>query len=189
MEAIRVSAIFIEDQQAPKKCGQMDDKEVIPADQMAAKIRAAAAARSHPDAMYVIARTDALEAEGMRKALKRGEQYLEAGADALYVEGPRDDEELEEIAKAFRGQTLVTTMMEGGGKTPWHPAHEFGEMGYSIILYPTTLIFRAARALQRAVADLKAGRRMDQKDAMDKEEFMNVVGLPYWQEIEKKFAP
>src|SRR5712671_3262129 len=99
MEALRVSAVFIEDQQAPKKCGQLDDKEVIPADEMVSKIRAAAAARSRPGAVYIIARTDALEAEGMRKTLKRGEQYLEAGADALYVEGPRDDKELQEVAK------------------------------------------------------------------------------------------
>src|SRR5438270_12448834 len=72
MEAMRVSAIFIEDQEAPKKCGQMGDKEVISAEEMVAKVRAAAAARSSREAMFLIARTDALEAEGMRKALKRG---------------------------------------------------------------------------------------------------------------------
>src|SRR5947209_1349139 len=136
MEAMRVSAVFIEDQEAPKKCGQLDDKEVIPTDQMVARIRAATAARSSPGAVFIIARTDALEAEGMRKALRRGEQYLEAGADALYVEGPRDDKELEEIGRAFQGQTLVTTMMEGGGETPWHTPQEFGELGFSMILYP-----------------------------------------------------
>ena len=189
MEAMRVSAVFIEDQQAPKKCGQLDDKEVIPADEMVAKIRAAAAARSSPGAVYVIARTDALEAEGMRKTLKRGEQYLEAGADALYVEGPRDDKELEEIGKAFKGAALATTLMEGGGKTPWHPPSEFAEMGYSMILYPTSILFRAARAMERAVADLRAGRRLDMKEAMTKEEFMKLVGLDYWQDVEKKFQP
>ena len=189
MEAMRVSAIFVEDQQAPKKCGQMDDKHVIEPDEMTAKIRAAVAARSTPGAMFVIARTDALEAEGMRKTLKRGEKYLEAGADALYVEGPRNDKELEEIAKAFQGAALVTTMMEGGGETPWHPPAEFGEMGFAMILYPTSVIFRAAWAMQRAVADLKAGRRLDEKQAMTKEGFMKLVGLEYWQEVEKKFRP
>lgn len=189
MEAMRVSAVFVEDQQPPKKCGQMDDKHVIPADDMVAKIRAAAAARSSRDAVYLIARTDALEAEGMRKALKRGEQYLEAGADALYVEGPRDDKELEEIGKAFEGAALVTTMMEGGGETPWHPPREFAEMGYSMVLYPTTLLFRAARAMERAVTDLRAGRRLEAKEAMTKDEFMKVVGLEYWQDVEKKFSP
>jgi len=172
MEAMRVSAVFIEDQQAPKKCGQMDDKHVISSEDMVAKVRAAAAA---------------LEPEGMRKALKRGEKYLEAGADALYVEGPRDDKELEEIAKAFGGAALVTTMMEGGGETPWHSPQEFGEMGYSMILYPTTIIFRAARAMERAVADLRAGRRLDTKEAMNRDEFMKLVGLERWQEVEKKF--
>ena len=110
----------------------------------------------------------------MRKALKRGEKYLEAGADALYVEGPRDDKELEEIVKAFGGAALVTTMMEGGGETPWHSPQEFGEMGYSMILYPTTIIFRAARAMERAVADLRAGRRLDTKEAMNRDEFMKL---------------
>jgi len=189
MEAMRVSAIFIEDQRAPKKCGQLDDKEVIPPEEMIAKIRAAVAARTSPAAVYVIARTDSIEAEGMRKALKRGEQYLEAGADALYVEGPRDDKELEEIARSFNGADLVTTMMEGGGKTPWHPPRELGEMGYSMILYPTTVIFRAARAMERAVADLRAGRRLDMKEAMTKDEFMQLVGLEDWQDVEKKFKP
>ncbi|MFL5398810.1 MAG: oxaloacetate decarboxylase [Myxococcales bacterium] len=189
MEAIRVSAIFIEDQQAPKKCGQMDDKHVIEPDEMVAKIRAAVEARSSPGAMFVVARTDALEAEGMRKALKRGERYLEAGADALYVEGPRSDDELREVARAFPGALLVTTMMEGGGETPWHPPAEFGEMGYSMILYPTSIIFRAARAMQKAVADLRAGRRLDPNESMTKDEFMKLVGLEYWQGVEKKFHP
>jgi 2-methylisocitrate lyase-like PEP mutase family enzyme len=188
MEAMRVSAVFVEDQQAPKKCGQMDDKEVIPVDQMVGKVRAAAAARSTPQAVYLIARTDALEPEGMRKALKRGEKYLEAGADALYVEGLRDDKELEEVAKAFKGTALVTTMMEGGGETPWHPPQEFAEMGYSMILYPTSVIFRAARAMERAVADLRAGRRLDMNEAMTKDEFMRLVGLDYWQNVEKEFG-
>jgi len=188
MEALRVSAIFIEDQVAPKKCGQLDDKEVIPPEQMVAKVRAAVAARSSPEALYVIARTDALEAEGMRKALKRGEQYLESGADALYVEGMRDDKELEQVAKEFEGRTLVTTMMEGGGKTPWHSPREFAEMGYAMILYPSTVIFRAARAIERALDDLRQGRRLDPKEAMTKDEFMKLVGLEYWQRVEKEFT-
>ena len=189
MEELGVSAVFVEDQKAPKKCGQMEDKEVVPPEVMEARIRAAAAARSSPDAVFLIARTDALAAEGMRKALKRGERYLEAGADAIYVEGPRDDKELAEIGKAFAGRPLVTTMMEGGGETPWHPPAEFAEMGYAMILYPTTLIFRAARAMERAVDDLRKGRRMEQKDAMTRDEFMKLVGLEYWQEVEKKFSP
>ena len=80
-------------------------------------------------------------------------------------------------------------MMEGGGETPWHPPAEFAEMGYAMILYPTTLIFRAARAMERAVDDLRKGRRMEQKDAMTRDEFMKLVGLEYWQEVEKKFSP
>ena len=89
----------------------------------------------------------------------------------------------------FKGAALATTMMEGGGKTPWHPPSEFAEMGYSMILYPTSILFRAARAMERAVADLRAGRRLDMKEAMSKDEFMKLVGLEYWQGVEKKFHP
>src|SRR5438477_11504674 len=127
MEGLRVSAVFIEDQEAPKKCGQNEDKKVIPVEAMVAKIRGAVAARSSPDAMYVIARTDSLAPEGMKKALKRGEKYLHAGADALYVEGLSSDDELHEVAKEFKGTPLVHTMMEGGGESPWHSPREFGE--------------------------------------------------------------
>jgi 2-methylisocitrate lyase-like PEP mutase family enzyme len=79
--------------------------------------------------------------------------------------------------------------MEGGGETPWHPPAEFAEMGYSMILYPTTAILRAARAMERALKDLRAGRPMDRNEAMTKDEFMKLVGLEYWQDVEKKFHP
>jgi 2-methylisocitrate lyase-like PEP mutase family enzyme len=189
MEGLRVSAVFIEDQVAPKKCGQNEDKAVVPVDFMVSKIRAAVGARSSPEAMYVIARTDALAPEGMRKALKRGEKYLEAGADALYVEGLSSDDELREVAREFEGQALVHTMMEGGGESPWHSPREFGEMGYAMILYPTSIIFRAAKAMERAVADLRAGRPMPKDDAYDKESFEKLVGIEYWRKIEREFKP
>jgi len=159
-------------------------------------------ALSDPGLHLVIADADALGgADGIAMVRRRTdlplvvlgggptERYLEAGADAIYVEGPRDDKELAEIGKAFAGRPLVTTMMEGGGKTPWHPPSEFAEMGYSMILYPTSILFRAARAMERAVADLRAGRRLDMKEAMSKDEFMKLVGLEYWQGVEKKFHP
>jgi 2-methylisocitrate lyase-like PEP mutase family enzyme len=189
MEAMRVSAVFIEDQAAPKKCGHMGDKHVIPPEDMVSKIRAAAAARSSPEKLFLVARTDAIEPEGLKKALKRGEQYLKAGADALYVEGPRDDKELVAVAKEFKGEKLVVTMLEGGGETPWHSPRSLGEMGYSMVLYPTSVIFRVARAIQRALGDLRKGVPMPKSDAMTKDEFLKVVGLDYWQEVEKSFKP
>ena len=189
MEGLRVSAVFIEDQEAPKKCGQNEDKKVIPVEAMVSKIRGAVAARSSPDAMYVIARTDSLAPEGMKKALKRGEKYLHAGADALYVEGLSSDDELHEVAKEFKGTPLVHTMMEGGGESPWHSPREFGEMGYAMILYPTTIIFRAARAMERAVSDLRAGRAMPESEGTKKDEFEKLVGIEYWRKVESEYKP
>src|SRR5947209_9848485 len=158
-EALGVQALFIEDQQAPKHCGHMDDKKVVPPEQMVAKIKAAVAAKS--DDFFILARTDALAAEGLDSALRRGEQYLKAGADGVYVEGPKTVEQLQQIGKAFKGTPLATSVLENGGKTPWVSPKEFGEMGFSMILYPTTLVFRATYAIQQAAADLRAGREID----------------------------
>src|SRR4051812_1294668 len=93
-EALGVQALFIEDQQAPKKCGHMDDKRVVPVETMVGKIRAAVAARQDAR-FFLLARTDALKPEGLDSALRRGERYLKAGADGVYVEGPETEAQLE----------------------------------------------------------------------------------------------
>lgn len=184
--ALGIQAIFIEDQRAPKECGHMDNKEVVPASEMLAKIRAAVAARADRD-FFILARTDALQPEGLDGALRRGEAYLKAGADGIYVEGPTSIEQLKIIGKTFRGQHLATSILENGGVTPWVSPEEMGEMGYGMILYPTTLLFRATFALGSAARDLRAGRQMDQGQAVNMEEFEKIVELGHWQEIEKKF--
>lgn len=186
-EGLGVQAIFIEDQQAPKECGHMDNKRVIPIEQMVAKVKAAVAAKT--DDFFILARTDALGPERMDDALRRGEQYLKAGADGIYVEGPETVEQLELIGKAFKGTPLATSVLENGGKTPWVSPSDFGKMGFSMILYPTTLLFRATRAIQRAAADLRAGKPLDKDDAVDMKTFEKIVELQHWQEIEKQFKP
>jgi 2-methylisocitrate lyase-like PEP mutase family enzyme len=186
--ALGIQGLFIEDQQAPKECGHMDDKKVVPVEQMVAKVKAAVAARDKED-FFILARTDALAPEGVDAAIRRAEKYLKAGADGVYVEGPESVEQLNRIGKAFRGEHLATSVLENGGKTPWLPPAEFGEMGYTMLLYPTTLLFRAARALQQAAEDLRAGKPLDKDDAVDMKAFLKIVELDHWQEIEKKFAP
>jgi len=184
--ALGIQAIFIEDQKAPKECGHMEHKKVVPASEMVAKVRAAVAARGERD-FFILARTDALQPEGLDSALRRGESYLQAGADGIYVEGPTSIEQLKTIGKHFRGQCLATSILENGGKTPWVAPAEMDEMGFAMILYPTTLLFRATFALQRAVADLRAGRPLDKSGAVSMEEFEKIVELAHWQEIEKRF--
>src|SRR5213592_2677777 len=121
-EAMGVSAIFMEDQRAPKRCGHMAGKDVIEADVMTAKLRAAVDARGSPD-LFIIARTDARAVHGLDDALRRAEMYLKAGADGLFIEAPQSVEELAQIGRTFQGVPQIANMLEGGGRTPVLPPH------------------------------------------------------------------
>src|SRR5947208_10233114 len=170
LEAAGASAVFVEDQKAPVSCGQMGKKEVVPDEEMVGKIRAAVAARRKPET-FIIARTDARSADGVPEAIRRAEVYRDAGADGVYVEGLRSARELKRVGKALAGTPLATTLMEGGGRLPWLPPDEIYSYGFQMILYPTTVLFRVTKAIQRAVADLKAGRPMPEREAVDLEGF------------------
>ncbi len=187
-EELGVAAIFIEDQQAPIRCGQMGTKQVVPVKEMVAKIRAAVAARRSNDT-FLLARTDARASEGVDGAIRRGAAYHDAGADGVYTEGLRSARELKRVGKALAGVPLATTLMEGGGKLPWLPPEEIHGYGFAMILYPTTVLFRVAKAIERALAGLKAGRPMPEGEAVDLDAFEEVVGLPLWKEVENRFAP
>ena len=156
-EAMGVSAIFMEDQRAPKRCGHMAGKDVIDADAMAAKLRAAVAARRGAD-LFIIARTDARAVHGLDEALRRAEIYLKAGADGLFIEAPQSIDELTRIGRTFQGVPQLANMVEGGGRTPVLPPRELYRLGFAMVAYPTSLIFRVARAIENALADLKHGR-------------------------------
>lgn len=185
-EALGASAIFIEDQTSPKRCGHMAGKSVVPKAAMVAKVKAAVAARQNKDT-FLLARTDAIEPESVASAIKRAGAYLEAGADGVYVEGPRSVEELEQVGKALGGVPLATSVLERGGLTPWLPPDRFHEMGFSMILYPTTLLFRLARAIELGLNDLHAGRALDPAASIDMKQFEDLVDLPTWGEIETRY--
>jgi len=186
-EDIGASAIFIEDQKSPKKCGHMANKEVIPAEEMVAKVRAAVAARSD-SRFFIMARTDALGSLGVKEAIERAKRYLDAGADGAYVEGPTNTKELETIGRELGDVPLAVSVLEGGGKTPWLPPAEFSQMGFSMLLYPTTVLFRLTRTIQAALTDLKLGKPMS-KDAVNMDQFEQIVDIDHWKEIEKEFQP
>jgi 2-methylisocitrate lyase-like PEP mutase family enzyme len=133
--ALGIQGLFIEDQQAPKECGHMDDKKVVPVEEMVGKVKAAVAARGKSD-FFILARSDALAPEGVDAAIKRAEQYLKGGADGVYVEGPTSEEELKKVGKAFKGEHLATSILENGGKTPWLPPEQLGDMGYTMTFTP-----------------------------------------------------
>ena len=186
-EAMGVSAIFMEDQKAPKRCGHMAGKEVIDADVMAAKLRAAVAARQKPDT-FIIARTDARAVHGLDEALRRGELYLKAGADGLFIEAPQTVSELERVGRAFQGVPQLANMVEGGGMTPVLPPHELYRLGFAMVAYPVSLIFRVARTVEKALADLKAGRLAIENEGVDFETFKDITGYAGWADIERRAA-
>src|SRR5256886_3183056 len=146
-EAMGVSAILLEDQRAPKRCGHMAGKDVIDADAMAGKLRAAVAARGGAD-LFIIARTDARAVHGLDEALRRGEIYLKAGADGLFIEAPQSIDELTRIGRTFQGVPQLANMVEGGGRTPALPPHELHRPGLALVADPPSLSLRGARPIE-----------------------------------------
>jgi 2-methylisocitrate lyase-like PEP mutase family enzyme len=153
---------------------------------MEAKLRAAVAARRHPET-FILARTDARVPLSLDEALRRAERYLKAGADGVYVEAVTSREELEQTGRALKGAALATTILEGGGKTPWGDPVELHRLGFSMLLHPTTVLFRFTRAIQKALEDLKAHRPMPAEEAVTFHDYEPMLGFQYWAGIEDQF--
>lgn len=184
-EQLGVSAIFIEDQVAPKRCGHMAGKDVIAAELMETKLRAAAAARDSRDT-FLIARTDARAVLGLDEALRRAERYLKAGADGVFVEAPQTLEELRIVGERFGSVPQIANMLEDG-KTPLLPPAELKKMGFSMIAYPCSVIFRVALTIEKALADLKAGRLSLAGQGVGFDRFKDMVGFADWGKVEDDF--
>src|ERR1700761_9457643 len=146
-ETAGVAGLHLEDQVAPKKCGHLEGKQVIPAEEMAQKIRAAVEARAQPE-FVIIARTDARAVEGLERALQRGRVYREAGADVLFIEALTTEAEAEEAVRAFPGVPLLFNWAEGG-KTPPISLGRLQEMGYRIVIFPLSTLLAATGAMRR----------------------------------------
>lgn len=183
-ERLGVVALLLEDQVAPKRCGHMAGKAVVPADHMARKLRAAAAAREQ--GLFLIARTDARAVNGLDDALRRAELYLESGADGVFVEAPESREELERIGSEFRHVPQLANMLEAG-RTPLVSPAELFHMGFAMVAYPTSLIFRVTRTIEKALADLKAGRLALAGEGVDFETFKDVTRFAAWADVEDRF--
>jgi methylisocitrate lyase len=177
-ELIRMGArgVILEDQRWPKRCGHMRDKQVIDAEEHAAKLRAARDARGKAP-FVVVGRTDALETHGLEEAIRRALLYKEAGADVLFVEGPRNRDELRRIGRELPGP-LAVNLIEGG-RTPLCSLEELAEMGFYSVGFVLSGLYAAARALERTYAEIRArGATEGLADAlMLFEEFNALVGL------------
>ncbi|MEV7642108.1 oxaloacetate decarboxylase [Streptomyces rubiginosohelvolus] len=147
-ERIGVAGLHIEDQTFPKRCGHLDDKSLVPADEMARKVRALAEARTDPD-FVLIARTDAIATEGLDAAIERAHAYAEAGADVIFVEAPETVEQIEEIAARIPQPKLIN--MFHGGKTPLVPRDRLRELGYRLIIVPSDLQRAVITAVRRTL--------------------------------------
>ncbi len=153
-ERAGAGAIQLEDQDFPKRCGHLDGKLLIPAAEMAGKIKAAVDARRSRETL-VIARTDAIAVEGFKRAIERAELYRDAGADVLFVEAPQTRAELKRIPSAFAGVALMANMVEGG-KTPPLPAAELEAMGFALVIFPGGIVRALARTASEYYASLAA---------------------------------
>jgi carboxyvinyl-carboxyphosphonate phosphorylmutase len=187
-EAAGVAGIHIEDQVAPKKCGHMEGKLVIPAEEMAEKVRAAADARSQPE-FVIIARTDARAVEGLDRALQRGRMYREAGADVLFIEALTSEAEAEEAVRAFPGVPLLFNWAEGG-KTPPIGLDRLKEMGYRIVIFPIGTLLAATGAMRRILQEIaRAGTPAAIMHELPTfAEFVDFIGLPEVREAEQRYA-
>jgi carboxyvinyl-carboxyphosphonate phosphorylmutase len=186
-EAAGVAGIHIEDQVAPKKCGHLEGKLVIPAEEMAGKIRAAVEARSQPE-FVIIARTDARAVEGLERALQRGRMYREAGADVLFIEALTSEAEAGEAVRAFPGVPLLFNWAEGG-KTPSISLDRLRELGYRIVIFPLSALLAATGAMRRILREIaQAGTPAAAMQQMPTfAEFVDFIGLPEVREAEQRY--
>lgn len=152
LERAGVAAVHLEDQVFPKRCGHYDDKAVIPAAEMAQKLRAARDAAADPD-LIVIARTDALAIEGLDRAIERAQAYAEAGADVIFVEAPTTEAQIEAIAKRIPQPKLIN--MFEGGKTPLIPLARLSQLGYRLVIIPSDLQRAAIQAMEATLAAIR----------------------------------
>jgi 2-methylisocitrate lyase-like PEP mutase family enzyme len=182
------SALQLEDQVTPKRCGHLNEKRLVGTGEMVGKIKAALDARPSDDVLLV-ARTDAIAVEGFEAALDRAQAYAEAGADVLFVEAPRSRDELAGIAKRFGGRIPLLANMIEGGKTPLMDAAALQELGYSIAIFPGGTVRALAHALGEYFASLKAhGTTAQMRDRMlDFDGINDLVGTAGMLDIGRRY--
>jgi 2-methylisocitrate lyase-like PEP mutase family enzyme len=183
-ERLGAQAVFFEDQVSPKRCGHIAGKRLLNPDQMEANIRAAAENRVNSDT-FIIARTDAREVYGLDEALRRGERYARAGADALFIEAPTSVEEMRTIGGAFDVPQLAN-MLEGG-RTPLLRPSELEDLGFRIVIYGISPLVHAIRAMQEVLSSLSKGDISFAGGGVGFEEYKSIVGFNRWADIENRY--
>ncbi len=187
-EEAGVTAIQIEDQEFPKKCGHTPYKRCVPVEDMVEKIKVAAEARQDKENFLIIARTDARASGGVDEAMRRLEAYDKAGADILFFEAPQSEEEMRKACAAF--DKPMPANMADGGKTPILPANVLKEIGYALAIYPSMTSLVAAAAMEKALRTLKDKglSQTPEQDMFDFNEFCKMIGFQEVWDFEKRWA-
>ena len=185
-ERAGASVIQLEDQVTPKRCGHLDGKALVPAAEMAGKLKAALDSRR---AALVMARTDAIAVEGFEAAMERAERYLEAGAEVLFIEAPRSEQEMKAVTQRFAARVPLLANIVEGGKTPVLDAASLEALGYRLAIFPGGL----ARCLAFAAQEYFAALRRDGTTAamrsrmLDFQGLNRVIGTPQMLELGKRY--
>ncbi len=175
-EQADVQCIQLEDQVSPKRCGHMASKEVVDRTEAVAKITAAVDTRTDPD-FLIMARTDARAVIDLDEALWRGESFLEAGADILFIESPQTEIEMRKIAETFEGTLLVANMVEDG-MTPYLTRSDLQELGFAIALYPISSLLVVTKTLQDTYASMLDQERLpDEAVRLPFNDYNTMMGL------------
>ena len=185
LESIGVAAIQIEDQLFPKRCGHLEGKEIIEANEFAKKIYAA---KSVSKDMLVIARTDAKAVEGIDSAIERAKLYKDAGADIIFPEALETEEEFKFFAESVNGEMLAN--MTEFGKTPYYPAEKFADMGYKIIIYPVSSLRIALNAISDLFDEImKTGTQVKfVEDMLTRKDLYNLINYDSYVKMDESLG-
>jgi len=183
LEQAGASAIQLEDQRAPKRCGHFAGKELIPAEEMAGKVKAAVDARR--DGLVIIARTDACAVEGFSAAVDRAGQYIEAGADMTFVEAPETLDDLRKVPKLFPVPQMLNMVL--GGRTPIVGQDQAREMGFTFVLYANAALQGAINGMQTALRSLLKTGVLDEGAVTSFAERQRLVGKPEIDALEARY--
>jgi 2-methylisocitrate lyase-like PEP mutase family enzyme len=184
LEAAGAAAIQFEDQVFPKRCGHMEGKKVIPAEEMVIKLRAALAARRNPETV-IIARSDATAVTGLDDAIARSRMYADAGADVIFIDAPTCEDDLRAIAGGGINAVLMVNVSEYG-KTPDLGAKRFEELGFGLVIYPSSTLFAAAQSTKELAAQLMADGSTvaSVPRMMPVDEINGILGKDEWDSLE-----
>ncbi|MGI4881453.1 MAG: isocitrate lyase/PEP mutase family protein [Janthinobacterium lividum] len=185
-EAAGVTAVQLEDQEFPKKCGHTPFKRLISLDDMVNKIKVACDARDDRENLLIIARTDARQSEGLDGALRRLDAYAKAGADILFPEAMQSEEEMRTACAAF--DKPVMGNMANGGLSPVPNADVLAEIGYAFAIYPSLTSLVAAAAIEKSLVDLKGKGIGEPEGIFSFREFCSLIGFDDVWAFEKKWG-